>query len=143
MSIAGKCNFCYNNYRHKTIQKRLASVRGARCSARVLNPGTSDLSVQIWACMKITVFFMMPLFSNPFSCVEVGRTAVGSSSIKYQVQPDGHGLTSPLPVPKTQSAFHPHVQRNASRHRDTRQQSRLLARWNQSLTRSPSSNRPF
>ena len=34
---------------------------------------------------------------------------------------------SPIRVPKTQSAFHPHAQRNAFRRRDARQQSRSFA----------------
>ena len=41
----------------------------------------------------------------------------------------------------TPSAFHPHAQRNAFRRRDVRLQSRSFARWNQSLRRSPNSNR--
>src|SRR4030095_6604709 len=36
-------------------------------------------------------------------------------------------------VPKTPSAVPPRAQRNASRRRDARQQSRSFARWNQSL----------
>src|SRR4029453_13163636 len=40
-----------------------------------------------------------------------------------------------------QLAFHLHAQRNASRRRDVRLQSRSFARCNQSLRRSPNSNR--
>jgi hypothetical protein len=46
-----------------------------------------------------------------------------------------------IPVPQKQSAFHPHAQRNASRRRDVRQQSRSFVRWNQSLRRSPNSQK--
>jgi hypothetical protein len=35
----------------------------------------------------------------------------------------------------------PHAQRNPFHHRGVRQQSRLFARWNQSLRRFPNSNR--
>ena len=42
---------------------------------------------------------------------------------------------SPIPARQTQSAFHPHAQPNAFRCRDVRLQSRLFARWNQSLGR--------
>jgi len=48
---------------------------------------------------------------------------------------------SPIRVLQTQSAFHPHAQRNAFHHRDVRQQFRLFARSNPKLTRSPNSNR--
>jgi hypothetical protein len=48
---------------------------------------------------------------------------------------------SPIRVPQTPSAFHPHAQRNAFRRRGVRQHSRSFARWNQSLRRSPNSNR--
>jgi hypothetical protein len=41
-------------------------------------------------------------------------------------------LESPLPVPKTQSAFHLLAQANAFRRRDMQPQSRAFARWNQS-----------
>ena len=47
---------------------------------------------------------------------------------------------SPILVPQTQSAYHPHAPRNAFRHRDARQQSRSFARWNQSLRHSPNSS---
>jgi hypothetical protein len=43
---------------------------------------------------------------------------------------------SPLPVPQKPSTFHPRAQRNASCHRNARQQSRSFARWYQSLRRS-------
>ena len=39
--------------------------------------------------------------------------------------PGEHESPYPVPVPQSQSAFHPHAQRNASRRRDVRQQSRL------------------
>ena len=42
---------------------------------------------------------------------------------------------SPIQAPETQSAFHPRAQRDAFRCRGARQQSRSLARWNQSLGR--------
>src|SRR6266480_2069544 len=48
----------------------------------------------------------------------------------------------PIRVPETQSAFHPRLQRNASRCRDVRLQSRLFARWHPRLIRSPNSIRP-
>jgi len=41
-----------------------------------------------------------------------------------------------IPVPGTQSAFHPCVRRNASCRRDARQQSRLFARRDLELRRS-------
>ena len=41
---------------------------------------------------------------------------------------------SPIRVPETQSAFHPHAQRNVFRRRDVRLQSRSFARWNPRLT---------
>ena len=47
----------------------------------------------------------------------------------------------PIRVRGKPSAFHPHAQRNAFRHRSVRPQSRSFARWNQSLRRSPNSNR--
>ena len=47
----------------------------------------------------------------------------------------------PIQVPQTQSAFHPHAQRNASRRRDARQRSRSFAPYNPQLKRSPNSNR--
>jgi hypothetical protein len=50
-------------------------------------------------------------------------------------------LELPIPVPQPRSAFHPRAQRNAFHRRDARQQSRSFARGNQSLTRSPNSNR--
>src|SRR5205823_11436364 len=53
------------------------------------------------------------------------------------------GQKSPFPIPKTPSAFHPNVRRNAFHRRDARQQSRSFARENQWLTPSPNSNRPF
>ena len=40
-----------------------------------------------------------------------------------------------------QSAFHPHAQRNASRHHDVRLQSRSFALRNPTLICSPNSNR--
>jgi hypothetical protein len=40
-------------------------------------------------------------------------------------------------------SFHPRVQRNAFRRHDAHQQSRSFARWNQSLRRSPNSNRLY
>ena len=46
---------------------------------------------------------------------------------------------SPIQAQQTQSTFHRRAQRNASRCRDVRQQSRSLARWNQSLRHSPNS----
>jgi hypothetical protein len=46
-----------------------------------------------------------------------------------------------IQVQQMRSTFHPHAQRNAFRRRDARQQSRSFARWNQSLRRSPNSNR--
>jgi hypothetical protein len=46
-----------------------------------------------------------------------------------------HKRRSPLRVPEKPSAFHRLAQRTASRLRDARQQSRLFARWNQSLGR--------
>src|SRR5207248_10781549 len=52
------------------------------------------------------------------------------------------GYKPPFPVPQTQSAFHPTAQRNASRRRDVRRQSRSFACWNQPLTHSPNSPRP-
>jgi hypothetical protein len=50
-------------------------------------------------------------------------------------------IESPIQVPQTQSAFHPHAQRNAFRRRGARLQSRSFARWNQSPIRNPNSNR--
>jgi hypothetical protein len=47
----------------------------------------------------------------------------------------------PFPIPETQSAFHLLAQQSGFRRRDARQQSRSFARSNQSLTRSPKSNR--
>jgi hypothetical protein len=44
---------------------------------------------------------------------------------------------SPLPVPQTQSAFHPHAQRNAFRPRDVRLQSRLFVLRDPQPTDSP------
>jgi hypothetical protein len=44
---------------------------------------------------------------------------------------------SPLPIQETPLTFHPRAQRNASRRRDARQQSRSFARWNESLRHSP------
>jgi hypothetical protein len=46
-----------------------------------------------------------------------------------------------IPIPKTQSTFHPPAQRNTFRRRDMRQRSKGSAGWNQSLRRSPNSNR--
>src|SRR5438876_12334023 len=48
---------------------------------------------------------------------------------------------SPIPVPQTHSAFHPHAQRNAFRRRDVHQQRSLFARENRSLRHSSNSNR--
>ena len=45
-----------------------------------------------------------------------------------------------IAVPKMQSAFHRPAQRYVFRRRDARQQSRLFARENPRLTRSPNSN---
>jgi hypothetical protein len=42
-----------------------------------------------------------------------------------------------IQVREMQSVFHPSAQRTASRRRDAHRQSRLFARWNQSLRRSP------
>jgi hypothetical protein len=50
-------------------------------------------------------------------------------------------LESLIRVPKTQSIFPPRAQRNASRHRGVRQQSRSFARCNPPLRRSPNSSR--
>jgi hypothetical protein len=50
-------------------------------------------------------------------------------------------IESPIRVPQTQSAFHSHAQRTAFHHRDVRRQSRLFARRDLLLTRSPNSNR--
>jgi hypothetical protein len=47
----------------------------------------------------------------------------------------------PILVPEKQSAFHPHAQRNAFRRRGEHPQSRLFARLNPRLKRSPNSNR--
>src|SRR5437867_13119813 len=43
-------------------------------------------------------------------------------------------------VPQTQSAFHPHAQRNAFRRRDPRPPSRFFARQNRRLRRSANSS---
>ena len=48
---------------------------------------------------------------------------------------------SAIVAPETQSVFHRHAQRNAFRHRGAHPQSRLFARENPRLTRSPNSNR--
>jgi hypothetical protein len=50
---------------------------------------------------------------------------------------------SPIPAPRTPSAFHRRAQRTAFRYRDARQQSSSFARWNQSLRRSPNSKPAF
>ena len=88
--------------------------------------------------------------SDPFNDAEFGRIAICSSSGKCKVRPDrhdptwrasGHPRNGRLPVPQTQSEFHPHVRRNAFGCRDVRPQSRSFALWNQSLRPSPNSNR--
>jgi hypothetical protein len=48
---------------------------------------------------------------------------------------------SKFSIPETPSTFHPRAQRNAFRRREARPQSRSFARWNESLRRSPNSNR--
>src|SRR5215468_3549446 len=47
------------------------------------------------------------------------------------------GYKSPVPIPETQSVFHPHAQRNAFRCRGARQQSRLFAPANPKLETQP------
>jgi hypothetical protein len=54
-------------------------------------------------------------------------------AIRYAKGPRG----SPIPVPQTQSAFHPLAQRSAFCRRGARQQRRLSVRWNPRLRRSP------
>jgi hypothetical protein len=49
-------------------------------------------------------------------------------------------LRTPIQVQEMPSAFHPHAQRNGSHRHGVRLQSRLFARWNQSLRRSLNSN---
>jgi hypothetical protein len=51
-------------------------------------------------------------------------------------------IKSPIRVRQRPSTIHPCARQNAFRRRDVRLQSRLFARWNQSLRRSPYSNRP-
>ena len=76
-----------------------------------------------------------PPDSDPF---DDGRALIKIPSIVNTIRRE---RKSPIRVPETQSAFHPHAQRNAFRRRDVRLQSRSFARWNQSLRRSPNSNR--
>jgi hypothetical protein len=54
---------------------------------------------------------------------------------------DLNGSKLPIQVPETLSVFHPRAQRNASRHRDARPQSRLFVPRNPKLPPSPNSNR--
>ena len=50
------------------------------------------------------------------------------------------GLDCGFEFEKGKATFHRHAQRNAFRRRAVRLQSRLFARWNQSLRRSPNSS---
>jgi hypothetical protein len=74
----------------------------------------------------------------PLPKVASSLPAAGEAALK---KGDKRQHELPLPVPETQSAFHPHAQRNASRRRDVRHQSRSFAARNQRLRRSPNSNR--
>ena len=53
----------------------------------------------------------------------------------------GYATLVAVQVQETQSAFHPHAQRNDFRCRDARLQSRSFARWNQRVNRNRAGSR--
>ena len=61
----------------------------------------------------LSVFSSCLLFAEQISGTRSDRTRASSCLCLSPV--------SPLPIPQTQSAFHPHAQRNADRHRGVRQ----------------------
>ena len=65
--------------------------------------------------------------------IQIRLTTPSLEKSRQLVKPIRRKLESPIPVPETQSAFHPRAQLNAFRRRDARLQSRSFARWNQSL----------
>jgi hypothetical protein len=73
-----------------------------------------------------------------FSNVTKKESSIISCSAKRRMS---RVVESLLPVPQTQSAFHPLAQRKASRRLNVRQRSRSFARWNQSPRHSPNSIR--
>ena len=83
------------------------------------------------------------------SCQELEREEVGKIMLarrigkKTVITPSGVNFRyHPAPADLSQPQKRlPLAQRNAFRRRDVRQQSRSFARWNQSLRRSPNSNR--
>jgi hypothetical protein len=68
---------------------------------------------------------------------------MAASNKPHAKNTNGMPHESLTPIPQTQSTSHPHAQRNAFRRRDVRQQSRLFARWNPRLRRSPKSIRLY
>jgi hypothetical protein len=67
--------------------------------------------------------------------------AMAASNKPHAKNTNGMPHESLTPIPQERLTFHPHAQQNAFRRRDARPQSRSFARWNQSLRRSPTSNR--
>src|SRR6266446_9011588 len=72
--------------------------------------------------------------------IQIRLTAPSLDKIKPTSQDNSQRLKPPIPVPETQSTFHPHAQRNAFRRRDARRKSRSFARGNQRLRYNRSSN---
>jgi organic hydroperoxide reductase OsmC/OhrA len=66
---------------------------------------------------------------------------MAASNKPHAKNTNGMPHESLTPIPQERLTFHPHAQRNGFGRRGARLQSRLFARWNQSLRRSPNSNR--
>jgi hypothetical protein len=73
--------------------------------------------------------------------IQIRLATPSLGKIRQLVKPIRLKPEPPIRVPQTPSGRHSHAQRNAFRHRGAHQQSRSFARWNQSLRRSPNSNR--
>jgi hypothetical protein len=63
--------------------------------------------------------------------------AMAASNKPHAKNTNGMPHESLTPIPQERLTFHPHAQQNAFRPRGARLQSRLFARWNQSLRHGP------
>src|SRR5215831_1996722 len=107
--------------------------------------GTKIGCCVVFCCVLSTVTVSIQVISfrllvvELFSCLIAAEVLTSLKNLR-QAAPNFHArrrLTreSPPPVQQTQSAFHPHGQRNAFRRHDTRRQSRFYSRRNLRLRR--------
>jgi hypothetical protein len=99
---------------------------------------------EVWAFNNFVLLnFHLPIIEKRMALVEEDLLPAERPFAPPASAPSLRNFTHelPNPTPQTQSAFHPHAQRNAFRRRDVRPQSKSFARRDQSLRRSPNSNR--